>query len=89
MAGTGFGAAAPTSLVRSWRTAFLTLRDETLTIPPRNSNVQLLDNLIFSHSNALVSAAVELPSHEVSSSFSPLHKCLRGFRVCLETDDGK
>ncbi|KAL9298061.1 hypothetical protein ACSQ67_023957 [Phaseolus vulgaris] len=67
MAGTGFGAAAPTSLVRSWRTAFLTLRDETLTIPSRNSNVQLLDNLILSHSKALVSAAVELPSHEVLS----------------------
>nr|XP_007133296.1 hypothetical protein PHAVU_011G167600g [Phaseolus vulgaris]ESW05290.1 hypothetical protein PHAVU_011G167600g [Phaseolus vulgaris] len=67
MAGTGFGAAAPTSLVRSWRTAFLTLRDETLTIPSRNSNVQLLDNLILSHSKPLVSAAVELPSHEVLS----------------------
>ncbi|KAK7342809.1 hypothetical protein VNO80_25765 [Phaseolus coccineus] len=67
MAGTGFGAAAPTSLVRSWRTAFLTLRDETLTIPSRNSNVQLLDNLILSHSKAFVSAAVELPSHEVLS----------------------
>ncbi|WVZ03000.1 hypothetical protein V8G54_023806 [Vigna mungo] len=67
MAGKGFDGAAPTSLVRSWRTAFLTLRDETLTIPPRNSNVQLLDNLILSHSNALVSAAVELPSHEVLS----------------------
>ncbi|XP_022634520.1 HEAT repeat-containing protein 6 isoform X4 [Vigna radiata var. radiata] len=67
MAGKGFEGAAPTSLARSWRTAFLTLRDETLTIPPRNSNVQLLDNLILSHSNALVSAAVELPSHEVLS----------------------
>ncbi|CAJ1978454.1 unnamed protein product [Sphenostylis stenocarpa] len=67
MAGTGFGAAAPKSLVRSWRTAFLTLRDETLTIPPLNSNAQLLDKLILSHSNSLVSAAVELPSHEVLS----------------------
>ncbi|KAK7405349.1 hypothetical protein VNO78_06597 [Psophocarpus tetragonolobus] len=68
MAGTGFGAAAaPTPLARSWRTAFLTLRDETLTIPPRSSTEQLLDNLIFSHSKALLSAAAELPSHEVLS----------------------
>lgn len=69
MAGTGFGAAAPTPtpLVRSWRTAFLTLRDETLTIPPRGSTTQMLDTLIFSNSNALLSAAVELPSHEVLS----------------------
>lgn len=68
MAGTGSGAAAPTPtpLVRSWRTAFLTLRDETLTIPPRSSTTQMLDTLIFSNSNALLSAAVELPSHEVS-----------------------
>ncbi|KAL2334265.1 hypothetical protein Fmac_015478 [Flemingia macrophylla] len=75
MAGTGFGATAPapsstptpTPGIRSWRTAFLTLRDETLTIPPRNSSAQMFENLIFSHSNALVSAAVELPSHEVLS----------------------
>ncbi|KAL3015725.1 hypothetical protein AAZX31_06G172400 [Glycine max] len=67
MEGTGFGAAAPTPLVRLWRTAFLTLRDETLTVPPRNSTAQLLDNLIFSHSDALLSAAAELPSHEVLS----------------------
>lgn len=73
MAGTGFGAAAPTPtptptpLVRSWRTAFLTLRDETLTIPPRSSTAQMLDTLIFSNSDALLSAAVELPSHEVLS----------------------
>ncbi|KAI5406793.1 uncharacterized protein LOC127083430 isoform X3 [Lathyrus oleraceus] len=68
MAGTGFGGAiAPTPLVRSWRTAFLTLRDETLTNPPRNSTAQLLHNLIFSHSHTLLSAAPELSSHEVLS----------------------
>ncbi|XP_027343475.1 HEAT repeat-containing protein 6 isoform X2 [Abrus precatorius] len=67
MAGTGFCSTAPTPLVRSWRTSFLTLRDETLTIPLRNSTAQMLDNLIFSHSNSLVSAALELPSHEVFS----------------------
>lgn len=83
MEGTGFGAAAPTPLVRLWRTAFLTLRDETLTVPPRNSTAQLLDNLIFSHSDALLSAAAELPSHEVSSSSSQTHECLRGFWMNL------
>ena len=67
MAGTGFGGAmAPTPLIRSWRTAFLTLRDEFLTNPPRNSTSQMLHNLIFSHSHTLLSAAPELPSHEVS-----------------------
>ncbi|XP_073224565.1 uncharacterized protein [Cicer arietinum] len=68
MAGTGFGGAtAPTPLVRSWRTAFLTLRDETLTNPPRTSTSQMLHNLIFSHSHTLLCAAPELPSHEVLS----------------------
>ncbi|XP_057430059.1 uncharacterized protein LOC130723121 isoform X2 [Lotus japonicus] len=68
MAGTGFGAAAPSPLVRTWRTSFLSLRDETLTTPPRTSSTpQMLQNLIFSHSHALVSAATELPSHEVLS----------------------
>ncbi|KAK7308357.1 hypothetical protein VNO77_41959 [Canavalia gladiata] len=67
MASTGFGTAASTPLVRSWRTAFLTLRDETLTIPPRNSTAQMLDNLIFSHADTLLSAVPELPSHEVLS----------------------
>lgn len=68
MAGTGFGGAiAPTPLIRSWRTAFLTLRDESLTNPPRNSTSQMLHNLIFSHSHTLLSAAPELPSHEVLS----------------------
>ncbi|XP_058787252.1 uncharacterized protein LOC131661663 isoform X2 [Vicia villosa] len=68
MAGTGFGGAiAPTPLVRSWRTAFLTLRDETLTNPPRSSTAQLLHNLVFSHSHTLLSAAPELSSREVLS----------------------
>ncbi|XP_045809659.1 HEAT repeat-containing protein 6 isoform X2 [Trifolium pratense] len=68
MAATGFGGAiAPTPLVRSWRTSFLTLRDETLTNLPRTSTPQLLNNLIFSHSHTLLCAAPELPSHEVLS----------------------
>ncbi|CAK8563036.1 unnamed protein product [Lathyrus sativus] len=71
MAGTGFGGAiAPTSLVRSWRTSFLTPRDETLTNPPRNSTAQLLQSLIFSHSHNLLSAAPKVSSHEVLSDIA-------------------
>ncbi|KAH1107431.1 hypothetical protein J1N35_011199 [Gossypium stocksii] len=52
--------------VRSWRTAFLTLRDETLTSLP--SIPQLVQSLIFSHSHSsLISAASDLPAHEVTS----------------------
>ncbi|TYH06086.1 hypothetical protein ES288_A08G130100v1 [Gossypium darwinii] len=61
-------AASSSSLtaVRSWRTAFLTLRDETLTSPP--SIPQLVQSLIFSHSHSsLISAASHLPAHEVTS----------------------
>ncbi|XP_054824289.1 uncharacterized protein LOC129322185 isoform X2 [Prosopis cineraria] len=65
MAGMGSGTSPPS--VRSWRTAFLTLRDEILTPPPRTSLAQMLNNLIFSHSHALLSAVPELPSHEVLS----------------------
>ncbi|XP_022722364.1 HEAT repeat-containing protein 6 isoform X2 [Durio zibethinus] len=62
MAGSSLSAAA----VRSWRTAFLTLRDETLTSPP--SIPQLVQSLIFSHSHSsFISAAPDLPAHEVTS----------------------
>jgi hypothetical protein len=77
MAATGFGGAiAPTPLVRSWRTSFLTLRDETLTNLPRTSTPQLLNNLIFSHSHTLLCAAPELPSHEVLITLSNFDYCL-------------
>ncbi|XP_042519429.1 putative uncharacterized protein DDB_G0272456 [Macadamia integrifolia] len=55
------------SSLRSWRTAFLTLRDETLTSPPRTSLSSLLQHLIFSHSEILISASPDLPTHEVTS----------------------
>ncbi|XVF12805.1 hypothetical protein REPUB_Repub08aG0151600 [Reevesia pubescens] len=61
-------AASSTSVtaVRSCRTAFLTLRDEALTSPP--SIPQLVQSLIFSHSHSyFISAAPDLPSHEVTS----------------------
>ncbi|XP_031397671.1 HEAT repeat-containing protein 6 isoform X2 [Punica granatum] len=53
--------------VRSWRTAFLTLRDETTTSPPRASVPDLLHNLVFSNSAPLIAAAAELPPQEVAS----------------------
>ncbi|XP_038687372.1 HEAT repeat-containing protein 6 isoform X2 [Tripterygium wilfordii] len=56
------------SSVRTWRTAFLSLRDETLTSTPRHSTIgKLLDRLLFSNSNSLLSAAPDLPPHEVTS----------------------
>ncbi|PRQ16798.1 hypothetical protein RchiOBHm_Chr7g0188131 [Rosa chinensis] len=55
------------SPVRWWRTAFLTVRDETLTTPPRTPIPELLHNFIFSHSHTLLSAAPDLPPQEVTS----------------------
>ncbi|XP_019198974.1 PREDICTED: HEAT repeat-containing protein 6 [Ipomoea nil] len=53
--------------IRSWRTAFLTLRDETLISPPPTNVVQLLQNLIFSQSTTLIEVSTDLPPHEVTS----------------------
>ncbi|KAM5571444.1 hypothetical protein ABKV19_011838 [Rosa sericea] len=55
------------SPVRWWRTAFLTVRDETLTTPPRTPIPELLHNFIFSHSHTILSAAPDLPPPEVTS----------------------
>ncbi|KAF4346859.1 uncharacterized protein LOC115698603 isoform X1 [Cannabis sativa] len=52
-------------LVRAWRTAFLSLRDEILTTPPPTPH--LLHQLLFSHSQTLISAAPDLPLHELIS----------------------
>ncbi|XP_021763705.1 uncharacterized protein LOC110728369 [Chenopodium quinoa] len=60
-------------LVRSWRTAFLTLRDETQTqsqIHSTNTLISVLpviDELVFAHFNLFVAAAPLLPPHEVTS----------------------
>ncbi|EEF43498.1 conserved hypothetical protein [Ricinus communis] len=58
-------------IIRPWRTAFLTLRDETLTSSPKSESkksvAELLHNLIFSQSHSLISAAPQLPPHEVTS----------------------
>ncbi|XP_062105137.1 uncharacterized protein LOC133816845 isoform X2 [Humulus lupulus] len=51
--------------VRTWRTAFLSLRDEIVTNPPPTPH--LLHQLLFSHSQTLLSAAPDLPPHELIS----------------------
>lgn len=57
-------------IIRTWRTALLTLRDETLTTrSPKSESEslpQLLHDLLFS-SPTLLSAASDLPSHEITS----------------------
>ncbi|KAM7256187.1 hypothetical protein ACFE04_011928 [Oxalis oulophora] len=53
--------------VRSWRTAFLTLRDETLAKQSLSSISLLLRDLIFSTSISLIAASPHLPSHELTS----------------------
>ncbi|XP_068305423.1 uncharacterized protein [Pyrus communis] len=61
-------AASPSSSpVRWWRTAFLTVRDETLTTPLCTPIPELLNHSIFSHSHTLLSAAHDLPPQEVTS----------------------
>ncbi|KAI3888557.1 hypothetical protein MKX03_001320 [Papaver bracteatum] len=58
--------------MRAWRTAFLTLRDETLTSPPQTSLSSLLQNLVFSHSHSLMEALKDLSSNEVTSDIKLL-----------------
>uniref|UniRef100_A0A2P2LUC3 Uncharacterized protein MANES_17G015000 n=1 Tax=Rhizophora mucronata TaxID=61149 RepID=A0A2P2LUC3_RHIMU len=54
--------------IRTWRTAFLTLRDETSTSSPKSESIaQLLQDLIFTQSSSLLSAASDLPAHELTS----------------------
>ncbi|KAL7221934.1 hypothetical protein ACSBR1_023804 [Camellia fascicularis] len=65
------------SAVRSWRMAFLTLRDETLTSPPSTAVVHLLNHLIFSNSDNLIRIASDLPSHEVTSDLMFLMEVAR------------
>ncbi|XP_047960542.1 HEAT repeat-containing protein 6-like [Salvia hispanica] len=65
------------SAVKSWRTAFLTLRDENSASPPRATVVRLLDKLILSQSHSLVAAAPQLPPHELTSDFMLLLELVR------------
>ncbi|KAJ8632521.1 hypothetical protein MRB53_025857 [Persea americana] len=60
-------ASASASSVRSWRTAFLTLRDETLAPLTRSSLSNLLRTLLFSQTEILISATPDLPPREVTS----------------------
>ncbi|KAK9742008.1 hypothetical protein RND81_03G142900 [Saponaria officinalis] len=64
------------TLVRSWRTAFLTLRDETSShqIGTLASVLPLLDELLFAQFHSFVAAAGSLPPHEVTSDMMYLLK---------------
>ncbi|XP_011074984.1 HEAT repeat-containing protein 6 isoform X2 [Sesamum indicum] len=65
------------SVVRPWRTAFLTLRDETLASPPWPNILHLLNQLIFCQSDSLIAAARDLPPHEVASDLILLIELVR------------
>ncbi|XP_057781200.1 uncharacterized protein LOC130999628 isoform X4 [Salvia miltiorrhiza] len=65
------------SAVRSWRTAFLTLRDENSASPPRATVIRLFDNLILSQSESFVAAAPQLPRHELTSDLMLLLELAR------------
>ncbi|CAO2816693.1 unnamed protein product [Amaranthus hypochondriacus] len=56
-------------LVRSWRTAFLTLRDETQSHATNTFStvLPLIDELILANFHSFVAAAHSLPPHEVTS----------------------
>lgn len=63
--------ASSSSGVRSWRTAFLTLRDETLASPPASALQSLIRDLVLSQSTEdLAAAAVDLPPHEVTETLT-------------------
>ncbi|KAL8047011.1 hypothetical protein ABFX02_08G210700 [Erythranthe guttata] len=71
---------------RSWRTAFLTLRDETLGSPPRATVLRLLSQLVLSQSDSLIAAAPELPPDEVLSDLMLLMELARSisYSECAE-----
>ncbi|KAI3727828.1 hypothetical protein L6452_16448 [Arctium lappa] len=55
------------SAIRSWRTTFLTLRDEVQTSPTATTVIDLLNRFIFAQSETLIAATPNLPVHEVTS----------------------
>ncbi|CAI9786720.1 unnamed protein product [Fraxinus pennsylvanica] len=83
------GGALPSmsSTVRTWRMAFLTLRDETLASPPRPTVVHLLNHLIFSQFDYLIAAAPDLPPHEVTSDVMFLLELARNISHTEELED--
>lgn len=73
--------------VRSWRTAFLTLRDETQSHPTNSliSVLPLLDELVFAHFHSFVDAAPSLPPHEVTADLMYLLNVVASSH-CLNED---
>uniref|UniRef100_A0A1D1Y3V8 HEAT repeat-containing protein 6 n=1 Tax=Anthurium amnicola TaxID=1678845 RepID=A0A1D1Y3V8_9ARAE len=75
-------------VVRSWRTAFLTLRDEALTAPPPAALSCILRAVVLSHPpGALASAASEMPPHEVVSDVVFLAELGSAVSVCEGAED--
>lgn len=72
---------------RTWRTAFLSLRDELLTSPASSTVIPLLHRLIFSQSETLIAAARDLPPHEVTSDAMFLVELGRTLSDCGEDVD--
>ncbi|GER28444.1 ARM repeat superfamily protein [Striga asiatica] len=75
------------SAVRSWRTAFLTLRDETLCSPPGATVLRLLNQLILSQSNTLIAASLDLSPHEATSDFMLLMELAGNISQCQSAGD--
>ncbi|CAA0838457.1 ARM repeat superfamily protein [Striga hermonthica] len=75
------------SAVRSWRTAFLTLRDETLCSPSGATVLRLLNQLILSQSNTLIAASLDLSPHEVTSDFMLLMELAGNISQCQSAGD--
>ncbi|OAY78821.1 HEAT repeat-containing protein 6 [Ananas comosus] len=75
---------------RSWRTAFLTLRDETLAPPPPHALLSLLRDLVLSHPSgalaAAAAAAADLPPHEVTSDVMLLAELALAVSKCPDAD---
>ncbi|XP_010934593.1 uncharacterized protein [Elaeis guineensis] len=79
---------SPSSGVRSWRTAFLTLRDETLTSPPPPALFAFLRDLVLSQpSDSLVAAASDLSPHEVTSDVILLAELASAVSECQDAAD--
>ncbi|KAL4187171.1 hypothetical protein AMTRI_Chr09g37770 [Amborella trichopoda] len=71
---------------RSWRTAFLTLRDEMLTSPAPATVLLLLRDLL-SQAKSISPAAPHLPSHEVASDVMLLVQLLGSLPKSVEASD--
>lgn len=79
--------ASASSGVHLWRTAFLTLRDETQTSSPPHAIHSLIRDLVLSHpTQDLALAAAVLPPHEVTSDVILLMELSLELLECKDVD---